>query len=359
MAASYSYIPVGDKHFCADSNLLALGWILTRNNRRLHLDTLGIRFQQIPGILKTLLRQRGKIHEATAGALALPTFGHLCLRVHRGYKLFDLASCTTTKIFDDDVEAAAREFEINAVREAAQLDFAPDLLAVESDNRWYREAYMPGRRGSKTGTSDPIRVFREVVADHLCQMTGLRPIETVSAGEYLGKLLDTLNEDLADPRCDEFRSQVRDFIAVIAVQLQKTPDLPIHRIFSHGDFSFVNFIYNDDRVVVIDWESLQSRSLLSDFYNYFLTELYYQRSRTNLVTEIDDALVLLSRKLVPETPSLANDVIAHKTIYRWFYYLERMHMLLSRDMSDNQLNVIRRSMGIFNEHESTIRQIAP
>ncbi|MDT8388509.1 MAG: phosphotransferase [Thiogranum sp.] len=359
MAALYSYIPVGDKHFCSDGNLVALGWILALNNRRLHLDTLGVQFHQIPRILKTLFRQRGKVNEATAGRLALPTFGHLCLRVHRGYKLFDLSSRTATKIFDNDMDAAARAVEINAVREAAKLDFAPDLLAVDSDNRWYREAYMPGRRGSKTVQSDPARVFRETIADHLCQMTAIRPIETISAGEYLGKLLDTLTEDLADFRCDELRNEVHDFVAEIAAQLQKTPDLPIHRIFSHGDFSFVNFIYNENRVIVIDWESLQTRSLLSDFYNYFLTELYYQRSRTNLVAEINDALVLLSRKLAPEAPLLADDVITHKAIYRWFYYLERMHMLLSRDMSDNQLNVIRRSMGIFNEHESTIRQIAP
>ncbi len=353
MDPSYSYIPVAGKYFCSQGSLFSLAWILLFRSRRLHLETLGIRRRQAPAILKSIARYRKHGRQACADIITLPTFGHLCIRIHRGYKVFNFSKLTTTKIFDRDVDESAALHEIDAVGRASSLDFTPTLLGVDPQSRWYTETFLPGRQSLKTEQSDPKSLFDQIIVDHLSAMILLEPLQTTGLLEYYREVRDSLHDQLANSNYDTgLRNDIDHFINRIATRLEAAADGPIRLAFTHGDFSFVNFIDNNRQVSVIDWESAQSRSVLHDLYNYFLTERYYERTPSNLATEINEAIVLLTQRLTSKASGLLTNEGIPTDAYRWLYYLERMRMLTSRNLSGAGLNVIRRSIEVFSQHES-------
>lgn len=352
----YSYIAVGHKYFPARCNFFSLAWTLLTRHKSHHLDSLGLRQRHVPGILKTIIRYcYGHTEASAAKTITLPAFGHLCIRVHQGYKVFDFSRSETTKVFDQDIDTAAAENEINAVRKASSLRFTPTLIEADPGNRWYSETFIPGERSAKNTQAVPELIFKQVIASHLCEMLMSNPVHTTELSEYINKLRDSINQQLAHSQLDrEFSTHVHNFVCRIITSLEAAEDIPVKLTFTHGDFSFVNFIYsNKNKIAVIDWESAKDRSILSDLYNYFLTELYYERTRKNLVIEINDAISLVTRQLAAFEKSTQFDTLEKfRDTYRWLYYIERIQVLLDREPSDIQQNVIRRSIKTFTRYET-------
>jgi hypothetical protein len=273
------------------------------------------------------------------------------MRVHQGYKVFNLVKLTTTKIFDKNLDAVTAANEISSIRDASALDFAPTLIEVDAGNAWYTETFCPGKRSSKKEVSDPVAIYERIVGDHLSKMISSKPLRTADLAEYLHGTHDSIGKRLTS--FDKVLSRrIDDFVCRIATRLEASTDNPIQLAFTHGDFSFVNFLYRNSDIAVIDWESAQQRSILHDLYNYFLTELYYGRIQSNLSAPIDDAISSLIQRLVVIDPEFPDKLTDSKDTYRWLYYLERLLTLLDREPSSSQMNVINRSIDTFNKHES-------
>ena len=349
MGSEYTYIPVAERYFCCQCNLASLAWaLLVKNKGR----QLGIQRCQVPNILMTIIKYRNHPQAHSTRILLLPTPGHLCMRVHRGYKVFNFSKSTTTKVFDHDLIESKVLSEIESVRDAGLLGFAPELLEVDSHNQWYREAFVDGIKGSKNESSDPKSLYDSVIVGHLSKMIMSKPVQTVKLVNHIKKIRNLVNQHLTSSRIDnELTTYIKDFIQKTYTALEKNEDVPIQLAFTHGDFSFVNFVQKDKDVMVIDWEGAEHRSMLHDLYNYFLTELYYDRSQSNLTSEIDGAILLLSQRIDISGAVSPKDLINLKNVYRWVYYLERIEILLDREISDGILKVIRHSIDIFNKHE--------
>lgn len=348
MTKTYTYTAVGNTGFCVQSSLWFLTWVLIVRYNRLRLGSLGIRRRHLPGILKTLIRVRLSNH--TGETVTLPVFGHLCLHVHRGFKVFNLRELSVTKVFDADVDSAEAAREIQAAGQASGLRFAPQLLDTAPDNRWYRETYIMGKRGSKSAVSKPEVVFRETVVDQLKAMIESRPLQTLDVNTCLAAVVDRLAPQLADSQLERnLQATTVEFIDATSAALKPAGALQVQLAFSHGDFSFVNFVYADKRIYVIDWEGAGSRSLLHDLYNFFFTELYYQRTAQPLMDTIDAAADLLLDRLTPGRVLPVNGLM--QSVYRRLYYLERIEMLLCRDAGDARSRVLRRTLEMFNEYE--------
>lgn len=352
MSPEYSYIPVAGKYFCTQSSFASLVWTLLIKTKRLHLNSLGIRRRQVAAILKSILRYRYWSMPDTADTLLLPAFGQLCIRVHRGYKVINFTRMTATKVFDPDIAAPAASCEINTIRDTESLNFAPELIEVDPQNHWYTEAFIPGERSLITERSDPVSVYNDKIADHLHQIISSKAVLTRGLVGYVRDIrASTLKQLIRSQLNGELAARIHGFIQSNAVRLKRAEDIVIYLSFTHGDFSFVNFLYKDNDIAVIDWESAKRRSILQDFYNYFLTELYYQRTQSNLLSEIDDAISMLSQRLMPIDSELSTNVVKFRNIYRWIYYLERIHTLLEREHSSGLENVIEKSMDVFEKHE--------
>lgn len=352
MSREYTYVNIGDNYFCVQSGIPFLTWILLFRYKQLHLEALGISQRRVPQILKQLVRWRLSPRSHTADSVTLPVFAHLCLRVHRGHKLFNFRELSTTKIFDPGVDTAEAGRELQAVRHASRLDFTPSLSGSGPEDRWYSETYIAGARSSKTRIADPWPAFRETVVDQLRQMLESCPLQTLAPGAWPAQLEQRLNRILEHSRLDaDLHNTTVDFVRDDLAALRSVDDTPLQLGFTHGDYSFVNFVYTGKTFCVIDWEGGGQRSLLHDLYNYFFTELYYRRTSQPLTDTVDAAIDLLLSRLqaLPILPATGD----LRSLYRHVYYLERIEMLLCRDANETRSRVLRRTLEVFREFERT------
>jgi thiamine kinase-like enzyme len=353
MAREYTYAAIGDKYFCLQASVLVISWILLIRYRALHLESLGIPRRQLPGILKSLIKFRLFGPPDLADTVKLPIFGHLLIKVHRGHKIFNFLRSSATKCFDDETGADDARKEIMRVTDASSLNFAPTILETDPGNRWYTETFVPGKRSLKKEKLNPVTLYEDVIADYLCAMITSKPVRTKNLSDYFHDLQNILADQLTDSHLSTgLTDSVRVFVDSIYEQIRSSDEVPVALAWTHGDFSFVNFIYTANGILVIDWEDARERSLLHDLFNYFFTEIFYNRPENDIATELNDAIRLLFKRpgmeILPESPD-TTDIIA---IYRWLYYLERMIMLLHRDGSANRSRVIQRTIEIFTQHES-------
>jgi thiamine kinase-like enzyme len=130
-------------------------------------------------------------------------------------------------------------------------------------------------------------------------------------------------------------------------------------VFSHGDYSLVNILRTKNGIKVIDWEGVAFRNPLYDLHNFFFTELYYKRAKTNLVMEINEAILSMQARFYTKFPDIAKSLELFASTYRRLYYIERVCMLLERELSNQLLNVVIRSIDMFERYENVVESRNP
>jgi hypothetical protein len=332
-----------------------LVWLLCFRNRSLRLDFLGLsRREAIRAAVKLVQHQLGLGNGIPV--LDLPVYGNLCLPVHRGYRAFDFHRDTVARVFSSDVDSAIVSAEIEGVRTAGQLDFAPTVRRWDVEERWYEEDFVigcPGRIMSRSEPAALLETYLLDVAPCIERLILLQAPVVKGLGEYVDEVMEGLEDGrLSRPELDARKVDlIRRFVSSTSDRLYLEGDRRIDLVFSHGDFSLVNILKTRDGIAVIDWESAGRRSTLFDLYNYFLTELYYERVSTNLVPEINEAISSLQSNLAFKSPRIAQSLSLLAQTYRRLYYLERVLLLLERELSDKLLDVVQRSIDVFSRYE--------
>jgi hypothetical protein len=346
----YHYAKAGRSYLCLEQSRRALLWHLVARARTLHLSHLGIRrgSRRLVGLrllCKHLVRKG-----MWQGALELPVFGHICIPVHRGYKVFDFKRSTVFKVFRDDVEVETVRAEAERAREAAQLDFAPHFHGWNKAERWYEEDFFPGVLAAAKGPSTAafLAEYQRDVAPQVEAMALLHEPIVKPFAEYAAEVASIVDDPrLAAPTLDPARvAQIRDYLATSLKGFESEPG-HAHLVYSHGDFSLENLMLTEAGLKCIDWESGGPRSLIYDLLNYFFTELHYKRARTDMVQEVRAAVDDLCHRLETSSPTLAESLRAHESSYLRLYYLERTRTFLERELNDNMLDVALQSIAAF------------
>jgi hypothetical protein len=288
--------------------------------------------------------------------MELPFYGNLCLPVHRGYKIFNFRRKSVIRTFAAEVDPAIVATEIEAVRRAGQFDFAPNVPRWNIGERWYEEDFIdghPGHRPSPSGGAVFIELYHRHVARCLEQMILLQAPRVTRLREYVAELARVFEGiELTRPELDPGKTRpIKRFVESTIEQLHLEGDPEVNLVFSHGDFSLVNILRTKDGIKVIDWESAERRSALCDLYNYFFTELYYGRAKSDLVDEVDEAISSLQSRLASSAPGIAQTLSSPAPRHRRLYYLERVLVLLQRELSDGVLDVTLKSIAVFNRYE--------
>ncbi len=145
----YKYVKIDSGlYLCLQQNLGVLPWLIYLKG-----NTLGLSPKRLPEALKTARRFLGWGKRLARYALPfrneqlrleLPFRGHLCLEVHRGYKVFDLSRDTVVKIFKPEVDPSSVVTEMQRARTISLYDFAPHVRRWNVEERWYEEDYVNG-----------------------------------------------------------------------------------------------------------------------------------------------------------------------------------------------------------------------
>jgi len=357
MSAKYQYVKIGGAYYGLRQSPIALAWFLTFRNRSLQLRS-DFRKKKIPRIIRTLVQHQLCLGKDRA-ILELPVYGNLCLRVHRGYRVFNYRRNSVVRMIDPDVDQALVAGEMEGVRRASQLDFAPRILQSSVEKRWYEEDLVNGRPAYWAPRSaSPVfsQIFDRDIAPCLERMIVLEAPLVANLGRYVSEIVRTIEDGrLESPGLDIERVEaVRRFAQSVGERLHLGGSGRVDLVFSHGDFSLRNILRTRNGVMAIDWESVGYRNPLFDLYNYFFTESYYKRATTSLVPEIAKAISSLQSRLMAKAPDLARTLVPLAKRYRWLYYLERIQVLLERELSSDQLDVVLRSIRVFNRYEEAL-----
>lgn len=358
MKDNYQYVMTGRKYFCMQQNFFSLLWYLYLYRKSLQLHTGPTRIRGLKTIGK-LIQYRLRLYR-DAEVLKLPFYGNLCLPVHRGYKIFNFNQKTVVKIIAPEVDSTEISNEIENVRQASQLDFAPGILALNSSERWYEEDFIDGRpfySNPRAETDVFFEIYHRDILPCLEKMILLQPPQLVDIHDYASRLQSNLDfhTNLIGKEDNKNIKSITGFIEFMMPRIYQKSSERIPLVFSHGDFSLANILQTENGIKVIDWEDASYRNPLYDLYNYFLTESYYKRTTKSLQPEILKAIKPLQLRIIQKSPEVAASPGFFSDVYRWLYYLERLCVLLERELSPKVLEVVSRSIDVFYTNEAHFR----
>ena len=225
------------------------------------------------------------------------------------------------------------------------------------EEKWYEEDFISGEPCYSSSMSEDVKImkiFHKEIAPCLEQMIFLQTPVAVGLSEHVQKTISItedreLSRSVLDPKNI---SIIMRYLNKISSPLINKETSKINLVFSHGDYSLVNILRTKNGIKVIDWEGVAFRNPLYDLYNFFFTEIYYKRAKANLVLEINEAILSMQARLDANLPDIAKSLEFFASTYRRLYYIERVSMLLERELSNQLLNVVIRSIDMFERYEN-------
>ena len=344
----YYYIKIKRLYYSLRQNPLILAWFLFfRNSSFQHKFTLSKK-QVIKIIIILILHQLNLRNNDKL--LELPGYGNLCFKVHRGHKIFNFQTKTVIKVIAAEIQSATVKQEFESVRKASALPFAPNILRWNTQERWYEEDFVNGSPCYPVDSSGLEVLFHKGIVQCLEQMIMLHSPVCMNLSEYVDKTLRILEDrKLSSQELDSDKVNfTRQYIEKIADELKLFGNCMIYLVFSHGDYSLENILKSKTGIKAIDYEGAALRNPLYDLYNFFFTEIYFERVDFNLEQVLNRAISFLQARLLQKEPELAKNLVSLAPIYRKLFYLERICMILERELDNNVLDVIHRSIEVFN-----------
>ena len=277
----------------------------------------------------------------------LPRYGQWCLPVHQGHKIFDLRRRVAIKVFDHDVPTSIALGEIDLLKRVSQLEFAPSLNNWDVAGKWYEEEFLEGALDASSTPMDSVTLlnkFQDEIARILNRLVLFQDPATQNALEYVNGLIQQSNFRRLSGRESTAGhvDAIQNFFADIVEWLREEAHGSIYLVFTHGDFVPANMLNARQGIKIIDWEGCGFRSALYDFYSY----LFYRPVSRNvpvhiIVPEIDKALPILLTRLSKTAPDIATSIRQCGKAYRLTFYIEMLCRLLTREMSDRNLNIMK------------------
>lgn len=275
----------------------------------------------------------------------LPVYGHFGIHVHKGYKIFNLYNNTVTKILDADVSRSSIMQEIERLKKVSRISFAPSLKKWNIEERWYQEDYILSNipAAHKSPDSDIfLKAFYREAMPCLNSLILFQPPQTKNLSRYLEEIMEILekSEFSREKLVLEEAVMFNKFVHTTVDRLNAVGNCPVHLVFSHGDFCPVNFLNTKDGLKIVDWESTGYRSLLFDFYSYFFYRPVTRKlTVAQMVSESNGALPYFISELSLVSPDITDNLLASAKTYRHLYYIERLCMLVERDLTDKNLSM--------------------
>lgn len=293
----------------------------------------------------------------------LPVYGHFGTHVHKGYKIFNLYSNTATKIFDADVSKSSIMQEIEQLKRVSQTSFAPSLRKWDINERWYQEDYIWSNIATAHRSPDSdifLKAFYREAMPCLNSLILFQPPQTKNLSRYLREIMGILekSEFSREKLFLEEAVMFDKFVHTTVERLNAVVDYSVHLVLSHGDFCPSNLLNSKDGLKIVDWESAEHRSLLFDFYSYFFYRSVSSKCPTApMVSEITEALQYFISQLSLMSPDITDNLLASVKTYRHLYYIERLCMLVERDLTDKNVSMkdyIFRYIKAFQAYEDTL-----
>ena len=315
------------------------------------------------GISKTVARAaikavaRGKLGLLRSGQIVeLPAFGEIGVQVHGGSKLFDLGRREVIKIFNPGTNEPDAAQEIAAARQVSKVPVAPRFVDADPGMAWYREEYICGTHATdeEFRRGKAILEFYPAVEKCLLDLVGTEAVREVETEPYFRELAAKahcgrwLNAGLSEDHVKGVFAYIDGLRRWLTSQAQSAH---LQLVPVHGDFSLVNAIATTDGLRFIDWEGISTGCVYDDIFNFLFVERYYERATGSFMNDMSAFLDRYGQAVRERFPEMADATEVDITFARRQYYLERLKLLVSREVSPNLFKVVRQSIEMFREFD--------
>jgi aminoglycoside phosphotransferase (APT) family kinase protein len=189
----------------------------------------------------------------------------------------------------------------------------------------------------------------------LLELIGAGEPESVETSAYIDRLTDPalLGRWEITPGAEEAVTEIRLFQDQLKQWLSQQQVAPRSElVLSHGDFSLVNVIIADGQFRIIDWEGIRHGVLYADCLNFVFVEKYYQRTTTDITEETAEVMRRYGDAVAAKYPRLKDMAEVPQAVSMRLYYLDRLHLMLEREVTDNLASVVRKSIQMFRDFDS-------
>lgn len=277
--------------------------------------------------------------------LTLPVYGNACVRVQRGYMVFDLERSVATRVFRPRIAPQLFRAQHAAFRKAGRLSFAPTVRGVCDREQWFEMDYVDGESGFVLLAPNAdvfLDTLSEKVLPCLLELSASHEWRKMDLPKYSRQLARRL-EGTQLERWPNVQQRLRQFCERVRARLPAAGEVRLG--YSHGDFVHPNLVLASRGLRVIDWECADWRSVTHDLYTFFFSQLFW---RDGLAREaLADAEAVFIAALGKRPVDLPT------AVYRNLYYLERLAMVMGRDFGPAEAEHIDRSITLFEDFEAS------
>ena len=352
---TYRYHRIGKYLVCLDQSICDAVKIVGFGHDKYKLRSIGI--SRAAGRKAAIIVARGNFGLLNAAQqMVLPVFGHIAMRVHRGFKVFDFNKLEVTKVFDQGTPSDTATQELAASKQASEVGAAPSYIAEDPGLAWYREEYVCGVHATdpEFRAGAEILDFYPDVERCLLDLVSCKPAIHVNAVAHINRHADIsfrdrwLKAGLDLKEVDEIVTYVERIQQWLLDQPK--PD-QLRLVLTHGDFSLVNAISTGAGLRFIDWEGVAPGGLYSDILHFLFVEKYYDRASASFAKDMSAFIEKYRKSIQARFPELCQAAEIDITFARRQYYLERLSLLLDRDVSSNLCKVVSKSIAMFRDFD--------
>jgi thiamine kinase-like enzyme len=324
----FEYLHLGGKRFISlNQNPFYFLWLLIWNKSLLK---FGVGEKVLVRLIKVRFSPKKK-----RKVLRLPVNGTWCWSVRGGYKVFDMAHKSVIKVYEPEAEKEIIKKEVSLLSKIGQQEIAPSLKKWNIDEGWYEEEFIRGLSGNELIPKESPEVvmdrylsFIEPNLEKIILSGSPKPLSSLRYLESLEDSLGTGRDSTNDPEVLKAHSFIHE-TASRCKGLLGQRDGQIYLTFCHGDFHQFNMFWTGSALKLIDWEAAQRLSLLFDFFNFFLSQVYLENTSLDWPTEVHKGLERMRSLLSENDPHLGESIRDNANLYRLIYYIERIHTFLN------------------------------
>jgi thiamine kinase-like enzyme len=324
---AFKYLHLGGKRFIGlDQNPFYFLWLLMCRRSLLR---NGLGKMVLARLIKAKFSPKHK-----RKVLRLPVNGNWCWSVRGGVKVFDMGRKSVTKVYEPGTDKLIIKKEVSLLSKIGRQEVAPSLKKWNIDEGWYEEELIHGLSGDglipKESPDVVMDRYFSFIEPNLKKIILAGSPKLLSAVRYL-KTLENSLEIRPDNSSDKEVFKAHTFIHETASRcrgLVGEGQSKIYLTFCHGDFHQFNMFWTGSALKMIDWEAAQRLSLLFDFFNFFLSQIYLENTSLDWPKEVNNGLEKMRSILSEQAPHLAENIFECAELYRLIYYIERIHTFL-------------------------------
>ncbi|MBS4220173.1 hypothetical protein KHA96_17875 [Bacillus sp. FJAT-49711] len=258
-------------------------------------------------------------------------FGNCLILLRLGeYKVINFRKKDVTTVFPNNNSIADIKESIDKCIKAQKCNLAPNIISWDINKRFIKERYLNLKTlFIELDNADEFNIEIFPILENIVLST---PPQDIILRNYQQKLVGNIDffiKKYLNQNLDNNENKIiLGFLSFINEELTIfSSKKEIQLFFSHGDLWEQNILKNNKGLGVIDWNTLDMRSLYFDFFYIMFHKVSRQNEdkRINTIKEIDMAFENFQFRLIENDQFNSKSVLGiknHLDLYRYLFYLE-------------------------------------